>query len=679
VNGVRTTITKGYDTRMTDRTTAVDEAKDDDQAVSWTPSEVQEKRSRLRRFMTTQGNATLQDHLEWASADIGRYWGAVTDDLGLTWRRPYEQVVDLTNGAPWAKWFPGGGYNYVVDALDRQANGPGRNKLAIVWEGDGGEIRKLSYWDLWVETNQIANALVELGIGRGDRVGIFMPMLPETVAATLACGKIGAIYTPMFSGYGEEAVGSRLRDCGAKLLITVDGFFRRGKTVATKAIADAALAASPTVTTCLVLQRADCEIAWTSGRDVWWHEVVPKQDRTFESVDTDANDPYMVIYTSGTTGKPKGAVHVHAGFPIKATHDLAYCFDLQGDDVLFWLTDLGWMMGPWLIAGGLMLEATILIYEGTPDFPAPDRLWRIVERHGVTALGVAPTAIRALMPKGEQWPRNCDLTSLRVLGSTGETWNPGPWRWYFDEIGGGRCPVINYSGGTETGGGIVTCYTIAPQKPCAFAGPVVGMDADVLSEGGEPVRGEVGELVVRQPWVGMTQGFWQDPDRYLDTYWSRFPDTWVHGDWAEIDDDGFWFIRGRSDDTLKVAGKRIGPAEVESAAVAHSAVQEAAAIGVPNELKGEVVCVFAVLRPGNSAGDELAEAVRQTIAKQLGSSMRPEVVYFVRDLPKTRNAKIMRRVIRATYLGLPAGDITALENPAAVAEIAAVRPSEVAS
>ena len=315
----------------------------------------------------------------------------------------------------------------------------------------------------------------------------------------------------------------------------------------------------------------------------------------------------------------------------------------------------------------------MLLFEGTPDYPAPDRLWRLVEDHGVTILGVAPTAIRSLMAQGTDWPRDRDLRSLRVLGSTGETWNPDPWRWYFDEVGGGRCPVINYSGGTETGGGIVGGVTIAPLKPCAFTGPVPGMDADVIDDAGQPVRGAVGELIVRQPWVGMTRGFWGDPDRYLDTYWSRFPDVWVHGDWAEIDDDGFWYIRGRSDDTLNVAGKRVGPAEVESAAVAHPAVQEAAAIGVPHPVKGECVVVFAVLQPDHEPSDTLAEAVRQEVASQLGAALQPETVRFVGDLPKTRNAKIMRRVIRAAYLGESPGDVSSLENPTAVAEIEATR------
>ena len=642
-----------------------------DDAIVWTPSQAYLDRSRLRRFIAGAGADGYRGLLRRAAADPAWYWDAVVHDLDLVFTRPYAQVLDLSAGPAWPNWFVGGGFNYVQNALDRHAAGPRRNQLALIWEGDDGAVRKLTYRELAIETNRLANALRDLGVAKGDRVGIFLPMVPETAVAVLACGKLGAVYLPMFSGYGAEAVAARLRDGEATVLITADAALRRGAAIPMKPVADAALAAAPGVRRCLVLQRTGTDVAWDPARDVWWHEAVAAAGRKCPTADTAADDPYMIIHTSGTTGRPKGAVHVHAGFPIKAAHDLAYCFDLQGDDVLFWLTDLGWMMGPWAIGGGLMLGATLLLFEGTPEFPAPDRLWRLVEDHGVSVLGVAPTAIRSLMSAGTDWVRGRDLGSLRVLGSTGETWNPGPWRWYFDEVGGGRCPIVNYSGGTETGGGIVGCVTIEPQKPCAFTGPVPGMDADVVDEAGQPVRGAVGELVVRQPWVGMTRGFWRDPDRYLDTYWSRFPDTWVHGDWAEIDADGFWYIRGRSDDTLKVAGKRIGPAEVESAAVAHPAVQEAAAVGVPHDVKGEAVVVFAVLNPDVAATAALAEAVRRTVGEQLGAALRPAAVRFVAELPKTRNAKIMRRVIRAAYLGLDPGDVTALENPAAVAEIAA--------
>jgi acetyl-CoA synthetase len=646
-------------------------AIDMDGEIAWRPNETYRERSRMVRFMARHGIAAYDELLARAVADPAWYWGAVADDLALIWSRPYSRVLDLSRGKPWAEWFVDGGFNYVTSALDRHAAGPDAERTALIWEGDDGAVRRLTFRELLAETNRLANALRAHGVRRGDQVGIFMPMLPETVSAVLALGKLGAVFLPMFSGFGPEALASRLRDGEASFLITTDSALRRGKAAPMKRVADEAMAQAPTVRGCLVLRRTGEDVPWSPDRDVWWHDVVPTASDQFTTVDTDANEPYMIIYTSGTTGRPKGAVHVHAGFPVKAAHDLAACFDLQADDTLFWLTDLGWMMGPWLICGGLIVGATLLLFEGTPDYPNPDRLWQLVEDHRVSVLGIAPTAVRALMGKGHDWVRGRDRSSLRILGSTGETWNPGPWRWYFDEIGEGRCPIINYSGGTETGGGIVGCTTVRPIVPCGFNTPVPGMDADVVDNDGRPVRGEVGELVVRQPWVGMTRGFWHDPERYLETYWHRIPGVWMHGDWAEIDANGQWFIRGRSDDTLKVAGKRVGPAEVESAATAHPAVQEAAAIGVPHEVKGECIVVFAVPRPGSEVSKEAAEDVRQTIAGQLGAALRPERVLWVRDLPKTRNAKIMRRVIRAAYLGLPAGDVTALENPSAVEEIAA--------
>src|SRR5438552_1883504 len=403
-------------------------------------------------------------------------------------------------------------------------------------------------------------------------------------------------------------------------------------------------------------------------RDVTWGEVMRRGGTPLVNwEDTSAEDPFMIIYTSGTTGRPKGAVHVHGGFPVKAAQDMAHCFDVQDGDLMWWFTDLGWMMGPWLIAGGLILGASILLYDGAPDFPDAGRVWSIVERHGVTHLGMSPTAIRGLMRAGEEPVRTHDRSSLFVLGSTGEPWNPEPWWWYFGVVGERRAPFVNYSGGTEISGGIVGCTTWMPLKPTSFSGPVPGIAVDVVDERGDSVRGEVGELVVRQPWPGMTRGFWRAPDHYLASYWRRFPDVWVHGDWARIDADGFWYIDGRSDDTLKVAGKRVGPAEVESAATAHPAVPEAAAIGVPHEIKGEAVIVFAVLRPGCEASDALEREIADRVMELLGRPLRPDAVRFVAELPKTRNAKVLRRVIRGAYLGkADLGDLSALENLAAV-------------
>jgi acetyl-CoA synthetase len=381
----------------------------------------------------------------------------------------------------------------------------------------------------------------------------------------------------------------------------------------------------------------------------------------------------MIIYTSGTTGKPKGAQHVHCGFPIKGAQDMAHCFDLQPGDILFWFTDIGWMMGPWAISGALMLGATLFMYDGTPDYPNPDRVWDMIERHKITHLGISPTAIRSLMTAGDEWVTRHDMSSLHFLGSTGEPWNPDPWRWYFEKVGGGRCPIINYSGGTEISGGILACNSLLPIKPASFSAPVPGMAADVIDDEGNPVRGAVGELAIRGPWPGMTRGFWRDEQRYIETYFSRIPGIWVHGDWAQIDEDGYWYILGRSDDTIKVAGKRVGPAEVESAAVSHPAVSEAAAIGVPDELKGEVVVVFAILRPAFEPTDALRAEIGATITGQLGKSLAPKRVLFVKEVPKTRNAKIMRRVIKARYLGKDLGDISSLENPSALDEIGRAR------
>jgi acetyl-CoA synthetase len=641
--------------------------------IAWRPSPAYIERSRLRRFMDRHGIASVAELMNRSVADIAWFWDAVVQDLDLEWFQPYTQVVDLSRGIEWPRWFPGGRYNYVHDAVDKHAERLRPQATALIWEGEDGAVTTLTYAELAAQVNRAANALKALGLGKGDRVGVFMPMVPETVIATLAISKIGAIYIPIFSGYAGAAVATRLGDCGARLLITADGFYRRGGQVPMKETADEAAAASPTVEHVLVVRRLGRAVPWTAGRDVWWDELVPQQSAECATEQTDAEDPYMIIYTSGTTGRPKGAVHTHCGFPIKGAQDMAHGFDLQPGDVLFWITDIGWMMGPWAISGSLMLGATLMIYEGVPGYPQPDRLWALVERHRVTHLGISPTAVRSLMGQGDHWVKAHDLSRLLFFGSTGEPWNPDPWRWLFDVVGEGKRPILNYSGGTEISGGILCCNPLLPLKPCSFNAPVPGMAADVVDAEGHPVRGEVGELVIRQPWVGMTRGFWQDPDRYIETYWSRIPGIWVHGDWALIDEDGFWYILGRSDDTIKVAGKRVGPAEVESAAVSHPAVAEAAAIGVPNELKGEVVVVFVMLRLNYAPSEPLRGEIEAAIVHQLGKSLKPEAVRFVQDIPRTRNAKILRRLVRKRYLDEPLGDTSALENPAALDEIAAAR------
>ena len=636
--------------------------------AAWTPSESYLERSRLRRFARAHGQNDYARLLEWSTSDLEGFWRATERDLGIVWRVPYSRVLDTAQGIPWTTWWTGGRMNYVATALRHDPARP-----AVIAEGEEGTVRTLTFGELASQVASVGAGLRSLGVKRGDRVGVFLPLTIECAVSVLAIGSIGAIFIPIFSGYGAEAIAGRLRDAEATVLICADGFYRRGQIVPMKETADAAADAAPSVGAVVVVDRV-ARAYPKRVRDVPWSEL--ERGAELDLADTSAEDPFMVIYTSGTTGKPKGALHVHGGFPVKAAQDLAHCFDLQERDVILWSTDLGWMMGPWLIAGGLMLGATIVLYDGTPDHPDPSRMWSLVERHRVTHLGISPTAIRGLMRAGEAPVLAKDRSSLFVLGSTGEPWNPDPWWWYFRNVGEERCPIINYSGGTEISGGIVGCTTWTPIAPGSFSGPCPGMDADVVDEHGRPIRGAVGELVIRKPWPGMTRGFWRDRrgpgNRYLETYWSRLRDVWVHGDWARIDEEGFWYIEGRSDDTLKVAGKRVGPAEVESAAVAHPAVSEAAAIGVPHEIKGESIVVFCVLRPEQRASDELARSIQDKIAQILGKPLRPEGVRFVTQLPKTRNAKILRRVIKGAYLGKSdLGDLSSLENPAAIDEVRA--------
>ena len=638
----------------------------DGDGVAWRPSPELTRDARLARFLRSTGEPSLDALQARAVVDPGWFWGAAADDIGITWRRRPREVVDLSGGPAWARWWIGGAFDYTRAAIEPRAERD-PDGGSIIWEGEDGAVRALTNAQLAAAVDLAARRLRAHGVSAGDRVGILLPMLLETVVAVLAVSRLGAIYTPIFSGYGAPAIAARLADCEASLLITADGFLRRGAWVGLKAVADEAVAAAPSVRRVVVVRRAGSalEVPWTPGRDAWWDDPVAGEAEPLTERDVDPETPYMLIYTSGTTGRPKGAVHVHGGFPIKGAQDLAHQFDLGRDDTLFWFTDLGWMMGPWAISGALLLGARLVLYEGAPDYPGPDRIWSLVARHKVTHLGLSPTVIRALMAHGEEPVRAHDRSSLRVLGSTGEPWNPDPWWWYFRVVGDGRCPIVNYSGGTEVSGGIVSGNVIGPIKPASFSGPCIGTAADVVDQTGRSVHGEVGELVIRTPMPGMTRGFWRDEEgRYESTYWSRIPGTWVHGDWASVDADGFWYIHGRSDDTLKIAGKRVGPAEVESAAVSHPAVLEAAAIGVPHEIKGEVVVLLCVLRPGVADDPALRAAIGATVAAQLGKPLKPEVVAVTAVLPKTRSGKVMRRAIRAAWLGLDPGDLSGLDDPA---------------
>ncbi len=640
------------------------------QSVVWEPDPAWMAASNLQRFMTRHGIASYDELCRRATADIAWFWQAALEDLGIEFYQPYTQIVDLSAGVELPRWCVGGRMNIIHNCLDKWQSTPVRNRAALRWEGEEGDQRTLTYTDLHQEVNRCANALRQLGLGKGDPVGLYMPMVPELAIALLAVAKIGGIILPLFSGYGHSAVATRLADAQARAIFTADGLYRRGQPVALKPVVDQALAQAPTVEHVIVFQRTgQQDLPWTPGRDHWWHELVHSQPAQAPNEPTEAEDMLMIIYTSGTTGRPKGAVHTHCGFPIKAAQDLRHAMDLKPEDTLYWMTDMGWMMGPWEVFGALLNGATMVFYDGAPDYPDVDRVWALVERHHVTHLGVSPTLIRMLKRAGLEPVRRHDLSSLRLVGSTGSPWDPESWRWLFEQVLEGRKPILNYSGGTEISGGILCGNLFKPLKPCSFAGPVVGMDADVVDEGGNPVRGTVGELVVRQPWIGMTRSFWQDHERYLDTYWRRFPGLWVHGDFAAIDEDGLWYILGRSDDTIKVAGKRLGPAEVEAVLNAHPAVVESAAIGVPHPLKDQEVVAFCVLQPEYEPSEGLRQSLLSQVAAALGKPLRPREVKFVTALPKTRNAKVMRRVIRAAYLGEPLGDLTSLEDPDTVEAI----------
>ena len=637
--------------------------------IVWRPTPELIAQSHLKRFMERQGIGSLDELMRRSSSDIAWFWEAVLQELDIQFYSPYSRIVDLSRGLPWPHWCVGGEMNVIHNCLDKQDGTLADSHIAIRWEGEEGAVRTLTCAELRREVNRAANALRSLGLGKGDAIGVFMPMIPEIVVAMLAIIKMGGIFLPLFSGFGAQAVASRLVDAEAKALFTADGLYRRGRAVPMKPVADEAAATVPTLQHFIVFQRIGLSVAWDRRRDHWWHELIPCRSADAPTERTGAEDPLMIIYTSGTTGRPKGAVHTHCGFPVKAAQDILLGFDLHRDETLYWVTDMGWMMGPWLVFGTLLLGATMVLYDGAPDYPGPERLWALVERHRVTTLGLSPTLVRTLLKHGEAPVRAHDLSSLRKFGSTGEPWNPDPWLWLFNVAGSGRLPIINYSGGTEISGGILMSNVLAPLKPCSFAGPAPGMAADVTDEHGQSVRGQVGELVIRQPWIGMTRGFWKDPQRYLDTYWSRFPNAWVHGDWAATDADGFWYIVGRSDETIKLAGKRVGPAEVESILVAHPAVNEAAAIGVPDEIKGEALVCFCVLKPGHAPGEALRAQLKARLTEELGKPFAPREVKFVRGLPKTRNAKIMRRAIRAAYAGRDPGDVSLMENPAAIDEI----------
>ena len=659
-------------------TTANSGAAIEIEPVVWTPTSDVIERSRLMRLMRPLGISTYDELLSRSVADPGWFWDAAVKDLGVEFYRPYEQVVDSSDGLAWTKWWRGGELNVVHSCLDRYAGTPTDAKTGLIWEGENGEVRTRTYEELRTEVDDLAGGMRRLGVEVGDRVGVFMPMIPEVAVAVLACAKVGAVLVPVFSGYGVEALAARLRDCEAKLLICADGFSRRGSIVDMKTVADGAAAESGTVTDIVMVPHAGLTPDMRVGRDHLWSDVLA--DGRVNPVPTERLDPeatLMIIYTSGTTGPAKGAVHTHGGFPIKGLSDMAYGFDVGDQDTVFWFTDIGWMMGAWLIYGTLITGATMVMYEGTPDTPTPDRLWELIQRHRVSVFGLSPTLVRSLMTANAQGPTAFDLSSLRVVGATGELWDSQSWHWCFDHVCGGRLPLLNYAGGTELSGGILCGNVLTPLRPKSFSAPMVGMAADVVDDAGKSVRDRVGELVVRSATPGMTRGFWRAPERYIESYWSRYPDTWVHGDWGYVDStDGLWYLLGRSDDTIKIAGKRVGPGEVETLLNEHPDVQLSSAVGVPDSVKGEKLVCFVVRKPGSTlAPEQLIVELTDAVGSALGKPLRPSRIVLLDELPRTRNGKIVRKAIRLAYSGAAELDTAAIENPGSLDQIRASSPS----
>ncbi|MFA7433031.1 MAG: AMP-binding protein [Gemmobacter sp.] len=623
----------------------------------------------LARFLAQHDIADYEGLVERADRDPEWFWPAVMQFHDLHFFKPYDRLLDLSKGPEWAEWCVGGTTNIAYNCLDRTVARGHADKPAIIWEGEDGTRREVDYAGLRDTVARAAGGLRALGIGQGDVIGLFMPSVPETIAAFLAIVSVGAIALPMFSGFGAQAVAGRLADAGAVAVITVDRTFRRGKPVEMAGVIETVRAEVSSLRHVVVVPRDPLN---PDPRWLNWDDFLASGPPV-APVELPAETPAMLVYTSGTTGKAKGTVHSHCGFMTKVALDFGLILDLRPDDRLLWMSDMGWLTGPILAVAVPMTGATMLLAEGVPDYPEPGRLWRLAQDHAISFLGVAPTMVRAFMQQPGGTVEQYDLSALRVTAATGEPWTPEAWNWFREKVCRNRAPILNYSGGTEIGGGILAGTILHPDvKPCGFAGPVPGMRAMVVDADGRLLpRGEVGELALGGPSIGLTRGLWRDPGRYIESYWSKFPGLWLHGDFASADEDGDWFIHGRSDDTIKIAGKRTGPAEVETLLLATGKVAEAAAIGVPDPVKGSAVVCVCVPARGVGETPALVEELRRAVADGLGSSFRPKEIAFVSDLPKTRSMKIMRRVVRSVWIGEPLGDLSGLVNPEAVDQLRA--------
>ncbi|WP_048204171.1 acetate--CoA ligase [Methanobacterium formicicum] len=624
------------------------------------------KNSNIQRWMKRYGIKDYDELLKRALDDPDWFWDELAREL--EWFQPYQNVLKWD--VPHAEWFCGGKFNITHNALDRHVQSWRKNKVAYIWEGELGQVKKMTYQELYRRVNQMANALRGLGVGRGDRVAIYLPMILELPIAMLACAKIGAVHSVVFSGFWAKAFKERANDAKVKVAITVDGFYRRGKVIPLKENVDKVLDDIPSLEKLIVVRHADCQVQMKNGRDLWWDEIIKNQERECPTEVMNSEDPLFILYTSGTTGKPKGVVHVHGGYAVGIYTTLKMVFDLKDEDIWWCAADIGWITGhSYIVYAPLLMGATSVMYEGAPDYPEPDRLWQIIEEYGVSVFYTAPTTIRMFMKHGEKWPQKHDLSSLRLLGSVGEPINPEAWMWYHKHIGNRQCPIMDTWWQTETGMHLITPLPITSLKPGSAVKPFPTVEADVVDDDGKSVTEGGGHLVIKTPWPAMFRTLYKDPERYVDAYWSRFPDMYLSGDVARVDEEGYFWIQGREDDVLNVAGHRISTAEVESALVSYDAVAEAAVVGKPDPVKGEEICSFITLKEGFKPSPRMKHLLREHVREEIGPVASPACVNFVDDLPKTRSGKIMRRVIKAKVKGDDVGDISTLANPEAVDEL----------
>ncbi len=648
-----------------------------DSSIIWRPSGEYLK-SRVANFAEQQGI----DPEDWrtliakSTNDIEWFWNSFLTYADMQWSKPYKTLLDQTKGLSWCNWFVGGQTNIAYNCLDwhtdshngqnnsaRQKVGP--QHLGLIWENESGQFKQFTYGELNSLAGKIAALLKQLGVQSGDAVGLYMPMVPEVLAVLFACFKVGAVAVPVFSGFGAEALAKRMQDAQARVIFTADGGRRRGKLLEIKKDVDLIRESTPSISNVVVLKYCENQINWLKN-DIWFHEGINNLSPAPTQTNLDAEHPCLYLYTSGTTGKPKGTIHTHGGAMAQIAKELGMVFDVQNSDKFFWLTDIGWMMGPWEMIGVLYWGGTLLMYDGAPDYPNVDCIWQFVAKHRVSTLGISPTAIRIIKAESDHLISKHDLSSLKYLGSTGEPWDYESYMWFFDRIGNKHCPIMNISGGTELIGCLLTPLPTMSLKPCSLGSKGLAMDVDVFDENGKSLIDSIGHLVLKKPAPSLTHGFLGDKQRYLDTYFSKFKDVWYHGDWAKQSSDEYWYLYGRSDDTIKISGKRIGPGEIESVLIEHPAVKEAAVIGVPDKTKGEAIICFIVLNKRSHESSELEQEITKHVATKYGAVTRPKKVYFVSALPKTRSGKIVRGAIKRKYLGEKNIDTSSVENPEAL-------------